>query len=245
MNSENMLVKDGVRVSFFHESFFDYIFARRMVENNFDAVQFILEQGQSLFVRSQIRQVLLHQRDVYPQDALNNAEAILNHPDIRVHLKDIVLALLGSLSDPTTDEWYVIEPLLDTKLSDRVWRAIDGSAAWFDVLDSIGTIWLWLTSDDEQLVNRAMWLLQSVQDRRADRVAEHLSPFLGVSDSWNQRLTGLIVYSEIGASRAFFDFALKTIETGNFDDLLGPNGDGFATWYRANQLAGKRAGDGM
>ena len=237
MTSENILVKDGVRVSFFHESFFDYIFARRMVHNSFDAVQFILGQGQSLFVRSQIRQVLLHQHDVYPEDALSNAEAILNHPDIRVHLKDIVLALLGSLSDPTTDDWYVLEPLLDTELSEHVWRAINGSAEWFDVLDSIGTIRLWLTSDDEQLVNRAIWLLQSVQEKRADRVAKLLSPFLGVSGSWNQRLTGLIVYSEIGASRAFFDFALKTIEAGIFDDLLGPNGDGYSTWYRAKQLA--------
>ena len=77
MRSQNILVKDGSRVSFFHESFFDYIFARRMVEDNFDAVQFILGQGQSLFIRSQIRQILLHQRDVYPDDALRNMAAIL------------------------------------------------------------------------------------------------------------------------------------------------------------------------
>lgn len=237
MASENILVKDGARVSFFHESFFDYIFARRMVHNNFDAVQFIIEQGQSLFVRSQIRQVLLHQRDVYPEDALNNAEAILNHTDIRVHLKDIVLALLGSLSDPTADDWYMVEQLLDTELSERVWRAVNGSAVWFDVLDSIGTLRLWLTSDDEHLVNRTIWLLQSVQEKRADRVAKLLSPFLGASESWNQRLKTLIVYSEVGASRAFFEFALDTIEAGIFDDLLGPNGDSFGTWYRAKQLA--------
>ena len=54
------LVKDGQRVSFFHESFFDYIFARRMVSDpDFDLVSYILEQGQSLFIRSQVRQVLL------------------------------------------------------------------------------------------------------------------------------------------------------------------------------------------
>ena len=242
MASENILVKDGVRVSFFHESFFDYIFARRMVHNNFDAMQFIIGQGQSLFVRSQIRQVLLHQRDVYPEDALSNAKAILNHSDIRVHLKDIVLALLGSLSDPTTDDWYVIEPLLDTDLSERVWRAINGSAAWFDVLESTGDLRLRLRSEDEQLVNRVIWFLQSVQEKRADRVAKLLSPFLDVSDSWNQRLTGLIGYSEIGASRAFFDFALMAIRAGLYDDLLSPDSDGFGTWYRAKQLAESQPG---
>ena len=220
MRSQNILVKDGSRVSFFHESFFDYIFARRMVEDNFDAVQFILGQGQSLFIRSQIRQILLHQRDVYPDDALRNMAAILQHPDIRVHLKGIVLALLGSLDDPTADEWAALEPMLDTKLSDHVWRAISGSVAWFDVLDSIGVVRQWLASDDEQLLSRAVWFLWSVQDKRADRVAELLSPFINASDSWNQRLISLIVYSEIGASRAFFDFALKAIRAGIFDDLL-------------------------
>ncbi len=236
MASENILVKDSARVSFFHESFFDYIFARRMVVTRFDAAEHIIEQGQSLFIRSQIRQVLLHQRDVYPEDALRNAEAILNHPDIRTHLKDIVLALLGSLDDPTADEWQVIEPLLDSNLSGRVWSAIYGSSAWFDVLDSIGAPRKWLASGDEQLVGRAIWFLRSVQGWRAARVAELLSPFIDKSDLWNQMLQSLIVYSEIGASRAFFDFALKAIKAGIFDELLAPNGDDFSTWYRAKQL---------
>ena len=237
MTSANILVTDAARVSFFHESFFDYIFARRMVEDNFDAVQFIIEQGQSLFVRSQIRQILLHQRDVYPDDALRNMEAILQHPDIRIHLKGIVLALLGSMDDPTADEWGVLESMLDTELSDHTWRAINGSPAWLDALDSIGVVQQWLTSDDEQLLNRAVWFLRSVQDKRADRVAELLLPFVNASDSWNQRLTRLIVYSEIGVSRAFFNFALNAINTGLFDDMLGPNGDEFGTWYRAKRLA--------
>ena len=45
------------------------------------------------------------------------------------------------------------------------------------------------------------------------------------------------MYSEIGVSRAFFNFALNAINTGLFDDMLGPNGDEFGTWYRAKRLA--------
>ena len=69
MVSENVLDRDGQRISFFHESFFDYIFARRMISSpDFDLVSYILEQGQSLFIRSQVRQVLLHLRDISTQD---------------------------------------------------------------------------------------------------------------------------------------------------------------------------------
>ena len=266
MASENILVKDGVRVSFFHESFFDYIFARRMVENDFDAVHFIFGQRQilllrllrifvptrkgqnmllrllravfsvrerqSLFVRSQLRQVLLHQRDVSPQDALRNMAAILEHTDIRPHLKDIALALLGSLDDPTEDEWRIaLEPMLDTELSDRAWRALYGSVAWFDVLDSVGVIGQWLNGDNEELFNRTMLLLRLIQEKRADRVAELLSPFLGVSEDWNQRLLDLLVYPKIAASRGFYDFVIKAIKQGIIDDLFVSGNRGFGTWY--------------
>ena len=73
MASENILVKDGQRVSFFHESFFDYISARRMTSSsNFDLASYILEQEQSLFIRSQVRQVLLHLRDLSTHDCCRN-----------------------------------------------------------------------------------------------------------------------------------------------------------------------------
>ena len=78
MVSENVLVRDGQRISFFHESFFDYIFARRMISSpDFDLVAYILDQGQSLFIRSQVRQVLLHLRDISTQDCSRDLEAVL------------------------------------------------------------------------------------------------------------------------------------------------------------------------
>ena len=236
MASENILVKDRARVSFFHESFFDYIFARRMVITKFDATKHVIKQGQSLFIRSQIRQVLLHQRDVYPEDALHNVEKILNHPDIRAHLKDIVLALLGSLDDPTADEWYLMEPLLESNLSDRVWHAINGSPAWFDLLNSIGFSRKWLESGYDYLVSHAIWFLRSVQEQRAGKVAELLSPFIGSSDPWNERLNGLIYYSDLAADRSFFEFVLKAIDTGVMDNLCDPNNDNLLTWYQATKV---------
>ena len=117
MVSENVLVGDGQRVSFFHESFFDYIFARRMISSpDFDLVSYILEQGQSLFIRSQVRQVLLHLRDISIQDCSRNLEAVLANEQIRQHIKTIVLSLLGTFDDPTEEEWDIIEPLLGRTL---------------------------------------------------------------------------------------------------------------------------------
>ena len=182
--SENLLVRDSSRVSFFHESFLDYAFARRMVATGDDLATFILAGEQSLFVRSQVRQVLLHRRDGAPGDALRDIEAILNDVGIRPHLKAIVISLMGALDNPTRDEWRLLEPSLASDLSGRAWGSIYGSAPWFDLLDTIGVLDHWLNGNDETLVNRAIWLMHGVLQSPPDRVAQLLAPFLG----WTLRI---------------------------------------------------------
>ena len=241
MVSENVLIKDGQRISFFHESFFDYIFARRMVSDpNFDLVSFILEQKQSLFIRSQVRQVLLHLRDMSTLDCSRNLEAILTNDEIRPHLKTIVLSLLGTFDDPTEEEWDVVQLLLSTELEGHVWAAVRDSTGWFDLLDSLGVIEQWLQSDDEGTINRVLWLLTSVQKERSERTADLLYRFVGSSESWNTRLAGLFTRSDITASRAFFDFVLTLIGTGAVDDMLYPGRGGDHFWLPVENVAESR-----
>ena len=231
MVSGNVLVRDDKRVSFFHESFFDYIFARRMTSSDdFDLVSYIIEQEQSLFIRSQVRQVLLHLRDISMQDGSRNLEAVLSNEQIRPHIKTIVLSLLGTFDDPTEEEWDIIEPLLGTDLEGHVWAAIYGSTGWFDLLDGLKVIERWLRSGDQGTINRVLWLLSSVQKDRPDRIAELLSQFVGSSELWNNRLAELFIRSDIVASRGFFDFVLELIGAGAVDGLLYPGRGGNFFW---------------
>ena len=243
MVSENVLVKDGQRISFFHESFFDYIFARRMISApDFDLASFILEQEQSLFIRSQVRQVLLHLRDISTQDFSRNLEAVLTNEEIRPHLKTIVLSLLGTFDDPTEEEWDVVEPLLGMNLGGHVWSAIHNSTGWFDLLDGLGIMERWLRGDDVRTVNRVMWLLTFVQKDRPDRTAALLSQFVGSSELWNRRLVDLFARSDIVASRAFFDFVLALIEGGVFDSTLYPVREGNYFWFAVEKAVGSHPG---
>ena len=56
--SEGVVYVEDRSVRFFHESFFDYAFARDFVRSNKDLVQWLLDDEQHLFRRSQVRQVL-------------------------------------------------------------------------------------------------------------------------------------------------------------------------------------------
>ena len=231
MVSENVLVWDGQRISLFHESFFDYIFARRMISSpDFDLVSYILEQGQSLFIRSQVRQVLLHLRDISTQDCSRDLEAVLTNMEIRPHIKAVVLSLLGTFDNPAEEEWDVVEPLLETDLASHVWTALHGSTGWFDLLDGLGVVNRWLESGDETAINRVLWLLTSVQKDRPDRTAELLSQLAGSSELWNDRLASLFIRSDIAASRGFFDFVLALINAGAVDSMLYPGREDDYFW---------------
>ena len=239
--SENVLVRDGSRVSFFHESFLDYGFARRMEATGDDLTTYILARDQSLFVRSQVRQVLLHRRDGAPGSALQDVDAILNDGGIRPHLKAIVISLLGALDDPTEAEWRLLEPSLASELSDHVLRSIHGSASWFDLLDTIGVFDLWLNGTDETLVNRAIWLMHGCLRDRLDRVAQLLAPFLSTSASWDQRLVSTVLSADLETSREMFDLCLALVNSGAADDaLVGRNGSS-RLWHTAHMLAGNNA----
>ena len=239
--SENILVREGSRVSFFHESFLDYAFARRMEATGDDLATHILSREQSLFVRSQVRQVLLHRRDGAPSAALRDVDSILNGGGIRPHLKAIVISLIGDLDDPTEEEWRLLEPSLGSELSDHVLRSIYGSASWFDLLDAIGVLDRWLNASDENLVNRAIWLMHGVLRNRPDRVAQLLTPFLGSSSSWDQRLVSTVLSADLETSRQLFDLSLASVNAGAADHALIDR-DGFSLlWHTAHTLAGKNA----
>ena len=238
MESENILVKDGSRVSFFHEGFFDYIFARTTVSGEFDLVSYVLNRDQSLFIRSQVRQILLHQRDISPSDALWNVKSILSNENVRIHVKSLVLSLLGSLENPTEDDWRAIEPHLDSDLSQHVWGAISRSPPWFDLLDSTGIIRQWLNGEEELGIGRAVWLLSSNKQDRPDRIGELLLPHVSSSEAWNRWLVSIIANSELGTSRRLFDLAIKVVEVGALDDLLSSGDANGTAWNLVERLAG-------
>ncbi|MFD0561202.1 hypothetical protein ACFQ2M_03590 [Kitasatospora saccharophila] len=113
--SENVLVRDGRKLAFFHESFFDYAFARNWLGRNENLVEFLTGAEQELFRRGQVRQVLDHLREQDEERFVEEVEALLIAPSIRYHLKEVVLAVLRGLPDPTPAEWAVVARVLDTR----------------------------------------------------------------------------------------------------------------------------------
>lgn len=218
MASENVLVRDRDRNAFFHESFFDYAFARRFAGRERELLPFLREGEQHLFRRAQVRQILRHEREADRARYLDDLKELLHSPDIRFHIKQVVFALLAGLEDPTREEWSVVAPLLEAEEPYRreVFNLLR-SAPWFRLVDSLGLWESWLAEEDEKRLNRVAYLLWVAQKHEPDRVAELLEPYVSVPE-WRDRIVYVMSGVELHTGRRFFELFLKAIDEGVLDE---------------------------
>src|SRR5439155_2007623 len=169
MASEGVLTFDGRRYGFGHESFFDYCFARQFAVQNLSITNFLTTSEQHLFRRAQVRQVLVYLREADHTRYCRELNALLQDAGVRIHLKDLALAVGANVSDPSNEEWHVWEPLIRRALdairsgsvntdtvSKIAWQRFFPSASWFTFMHSRGVIAEWLASEEDRVVDCAI-----------------------------------------------------------------------------------------
>ena len=238
MVSENVLVLENKRYSFFHEGFFDYAFARRFAGSSQTLLSLLLSGEQRLFRRAQVRQILLYLRDTEFDRYIANLKEALSSPDVRFHIKQVIFALLADLSEPAKEEWDVLSSFAGRDFSEPVTRqawVIVRRPPWFQLVDSQGLVQQWLNDPDEAFVDQAVLLLRVIQRELPDRVAELVEPYVGKSERWNARLFHLAVWGDWSLGRSFLELVLRLLDEGLLDEARGPvavNSDFWSLVYR-------------
>ena len=216
--SEHVLVRVGQQLAFFHETFFDYAFARRWTQRGESLVQFLLAGEQELFRRSQVRQILTYIREEDANRFVVEMAAILAEPRVRFHIKHVALAFLRALEAPTTAEWQMVEHLLaaDLPYAEHIWRLLR-TPSWFDRLDAEGIMDAWISGDDVQLQRRALEVMVGGVKERPDRIAAIIAPHAGSAEypAW---LRWIIRFADVHESRALFDLVTESAVRCEFDD---------------------------
>ncbi|WP_258904093.1 ATP-binding protein [Actinokineospora sp. UTMC 2448] len=217
LTSENILVRTGGQVAFFHESFFDYAFARRWLARNVGLVDFLVAGEQELFRRTQVRQVLLHLRDFDLQRFVGEVERLLDSPQVRFHIKDVVVSLLRLIEQPTAAESSMIARLVDQNPTylRQLGQGLR-NAGWFTALDAEGALEDWLASDEDQVRATGFFVLTEGVSANPDRAAEILTPYLD-RETHRAQITWVLHFSNVGDSRALFEFVLQMVQRGHYD----------------------------
>lgn len=226
MVSEHVLRFEDGKFSFFHESFFDYAFARRFASRGVRLLPFLLTGEQHLFRRAQVRQILVHEREDDRDAYLHDLSATLLDARIRFHIKNAIFALLAGIEAPTNQEWNVLATALSDpahQLYPEVWNLLYHSPAWFQLVDSLGLIEQWLSDDDApERINLTVNVLRGMQRSLPDRVAELLEPRIALSPEWNNRIAWVIQWSDLSLGSRFQQLMVRAIDSGILDDVRGP-----------------------
>jgi hypothetical protein len=219
MASEGVLIVDQGRVTFFHETFFDYCFARQFLASGGSLRGLLISSEQDLFRRAQVRQILAYERNADVSAYLADLGWLLTSPGVRLHIKALVVALLDNVPDPTSQEWQQLRPLATDPqwpLHLRLWRAIRKNPGWFPVLDTDGT-WATLLRAGGDLADRALWALAGCAADHAVRVSDLLAD--APTEVWSSRRRWFLGVADVHRARELVHLLILAINDGDFDDL--------------------------
>ncbi|MBC8255275.1 MAG: hypothetical protein H8E35_14780, partial [Ardenticatenia bacterium] len=180
--------REGSNWLFFHQTLFDYCFARRFVAQRCSLSQEILGGSQGLFERSLMVQVLAYLRGADEAAYRLELTNLLFADELRIHLRLLLIGWFASLPNPTADELRVARRLMgDAGDRARFLQAAGGNEDWFDLLDE-AVLRSLLRTDDEQLISVVINYLSTLIQQRTDTVLAHLRPYLGQSEAWDARI---------------------------------------------------------
>ena len=198
LSSEGLIIPSRGHINFFHESFFDYVYARTFSRRPESLVSLLTTSEQHLFRRTQVRQIVetLRQADRtrYHQELFS----ILTTSNIRHHIKVALAQWLSTLSDPTSDELNVILRL-DPKsgsLPQLVRISLLGSIGWFDRLYDAG--WLSENLKSATRTNALLYWLSDVASQRPKQVAAILDGWWDDDRERGQQLLNWFSYIRNG-----------------------------------------------
>ncbi|NKF23823.1 nSTAND1 domain-containing NTPase [Solimonas marina] len=173
LSSEGLLAHHRQRLSFFHESFFDYIYSRGFVARSESLHAMLVASRQTLFRRTQVRQILEALRQDDPERYEQELDRVLSAPEIRMHIKTSIAQWLSTLPNPQPCELDIVLRFdaPTGKVPPLVRLAILSSASWFPVIHARGGLAKALASPDEERQQAILWALHSAASEYPDAVA--------------------------------------------------------------------------
>jgi hypothetical protein len=143
---------------------------------------------------------------------------VLGHPDIRFHIKVVVLAILRSLVDPSAGEWQMLKPLMsaDTPLARQIWLTVR-TLPWFERLDEDHEIERLLESNDATVQTHALGAMLGAIKQQPDRMAQLIGPYAGTTDQYINWLAWVTRFADVRDSRPLFDLVLDAVRRGDYN----------------------------
>jgi len=163
----NLVGPRSQQLTFFHQTFYEYLFAKQFVTKGQPLAEFVLTSGQGLFLRSLTQQVLVFLRGQDPTSYLRAIHQLLTSPACRFHVKLLITQFLATQPLPDAAELNLVRGsvLTNAKLVQPFIESVS-HRPWLEYLTEL-TLFQQLTAGIEQLPagressvpNTLLWVL--------------------------------------------------------------------------------------
>ncbi len=139
LNSNGLLEETNKSIQFFHQSFYDYAFAKSFTAKGNSLVEYINKQEQSIYIRPAVKMILgfLRQKDI--SQYIKLISSLLANGKVRYHLQLLIINQLGFEDNPSQVEIDFVKKNL---LSSEKWKLPFLESAiglnWLQVLINTG-----------------------------------------------------------------------------------------------------------
>ncbi len=127
--SQGILVRHGVKLSFFHQSFYEYYLARWFVDSKKDLISYMFEQQQNLYIRSLVKNVIDYLRIADHPKYIQLYHGVLENEKIRFHIQYLFITTLGLIDQPTEKEQEMVYGLLQSGHG-KLFMEVFSSSGW-------------------------------------------------------------------------------------------------------------------
>lgn len=142
LEAETIIVHEGRKIGFRHQTFFDFVMARRFAGGAESLSQYVLQRQGGLFVRPVLLATLDYLRATSTNRYHRELTDLWRSPSLRKHLVVLLDGKLSSLLDPDEVEQNLILPLfekpgIDSTRINRLLVSMAGSPGWFKLLQPV------------------------------------------------------------------------------------------------------------
>ena len=113
LKSNHILLEQDNKFTFFHQTFYDYIFAKEFVKSRKSLFEYISNSDQSIEIRERIKQIVEFLRATEPEKCLSQLGKILYSGIIRFHIKLLIISYLGNIDNPSEGEFTFLHQLFE------------------------------------------------------------------------------------------------------------------------------------
>lgn len=183
LKSSGMVTETDQEVQFFHQTFFDFSFAKQFFQNGTSVTNYILKNHQGLFIRSSLKMIIGFLRNEDPTAYIKALETILFSSKYRFHIRLMLLNLLGFEEIPTAEEKQLVkERILPNKEVKRPFIESVTSKGWFVFLLEEGEL-------DKLAIQKNTWYNKLAERNwgKLDKLASTIKTLLhyqSTSEKW-------------------------------------------------------------